>query len=836
MEAFTKLIQDKKKIGCYTKIDFDFGKATNIMFVNIPSGSLSNEHGTTRVENMSAGYNIKDFTHFYPGTCINTFVAHVRIKLLVNATWSGEQFMKIRYNNDNYRKYIGNQAINNASTKALTQDKKKIECYAKIKFDGSSTSVRFTGALPSKGILSNEQGTTMVALRAQYTTTSFTHFYPNDCADTFTESIPIRFLIDKGIWLDSSLTIHYTSDNYRQYIGNKAGNNASTKALIEDKKKIECYAKIKFDGPPESVRFTDILPNKGILSNEQGTTMVVTDAQYATTSFTHFYPNDCAHAFTESIPIKSLIKNNWVDSSLTIHYSSDNYRKYIDNSYDNTYHWTMFSVGNLLMSLSLSNLYLMYGNKGGYSAAKAANTESAKVLQATQTAQAAVATLKELVLANSVTPDNVNAAVKDKIRDNIDICKISKAALNALKKKQLKDVTQDEIIDAYSDIVNQTTTDILIERKDTILTTAKELIAANIITPENIDTIYKAIAGAADIAQTAFITANEIKALTQGAQGRIEAAVGQAGRTYSSPHIAAKHSIFIISTLVASTSAIFVTHSAVNLISSDSFERKEEQVIYNSKLGSSSSDRAVMTKVGGTTSALVGTALMLVPASHKNNGGFTYDLHTRSKCLSFVLGATLFAGGIFWASSSDVSDVKEQKPIGIELEPGRAMDLISLRESTTYFSYSDDGALSRTSWVGPNDAILFYDFNGTGQADHWSKFVMTEWSEQGATSDFDALLEVFDTNHDMLFDTKDDHYSNFYIWQDANSNGAVEAGELTQLTEAGIVAIDFNTAAAATPAPTSADTAVVEWADGHTTLAHDLTFQYEAESTSIAIA
>ena len=190
----------------------------------------------------------------------------------------------------------------------------------------------------------------------------------------------------------------------------------------------------------------------------------------------------------------------------------------------------------------------------------------------------------------------------------------------------------------------------------------------------------------------------------------------------------------------------------------------------------------------------------------------------------FILGAVLTGIGADGLVGCDAS------PIGIELEPGRAIDLINLKESTTYFSYSDDGALSRTSWVGPKDALLFYDFNGTDQADHWSKFVITEWSRKGATSDFDALLEVFDTNNDMIFDAQDAAYNDFYIWQDANSNGAIEAGELTQLIEVGIIAIDFNIAAAATPASTSSDTAVVEWANGYTTLAHDLIFQYETES------
>ena len=578
----------------------------------------------------------------------------------------------------------------------LIQDKKKIGCYTKIDF-GEAQLVQFSSTI-SLGVISNEQGTIQVKFpNKPYSVEDVMYFYPYECANTFTSNIDIGMYTDT--WINNNLVIHYDSDNYRKYIGEISINSANTQALIKSRRKTGCYSKIQFSGSPQYMQFVDSLPTKGILSNKQGTTMAVCEAQYLVKNFTYFYPYECAHRISENIRIEVFIQGQWLDSSILLYYNGDSYRNYVESSYTNAYHWVTFGVGSFFASFSIINMYLMVKDKGGYKTTT--RTENG---------------IREL------TGDDTQPG---------------------------------------------------------------------------------------DMRSTVYNT------------------------EYGSPHIAAKYAIFTMSALAAVTSTMLMVYGATGLVKSSSLKQREEEVIYSSE--SNNNDKAIMISGCEIIGMLTGTALMLVPATHKNNGGgFTYDLHAMSKRISFIGGAVLFISGAVFTGVHTYSSVKEQKPIGIELEPGRAIDLISLRESTTYFSYSDDGALSRTSWVGPNDAILFYDFNGTNQADHWSKFVMTEWSEQGATSDFDALLEVFDTNHDMLFDAQDALYSNFYIWQDANSNGAVEAGELTQLTEAGIVAIDFNTAAAATPAPTLADTAVVEWADGHTTLAHDLTFQYETESTSIA--
>jgi len=165
-------------------------------------------------------------------------------------------------------------------------------------------------------------------------------------------------------------------------------------------------------------------------------------------------------------------------------------------------------------------------------------------------------------------------------------------------------------------------------------------------------------------------------------------------------------------------------------------------------------------------------------------------------------------------------------PIGITLEEGKDIELISLRDSSTYFKYNE--VISKTSWVSKSDGILFYDYDKSMSADH-KKIVMTEWSKN-ANTDFEAVLEVFDTNQDKIFDNKDDKFNDFYIWQDKNSNGVVEEGELKLLKEHGIEAINFNESKVSNEEQQKQgilNVATVEWEDGKITNAYDLVFTTE---------
>ena len=186
----------------------------------------------------------------------------------------------------------------------------------------------------------------------------------------------------------------------------------------------------------------------------------------------------------------------------------------------------------------------------------------------------------------------------------------------------------------------------------------------------------------------------------------------------------------------------------------------------------------------------------------------------------------LDTSGNFSVRSHNSMFNQEQVPIGITFEEVKEIDLISLKDSKTKFSY--DGVLSKTSWVGKSDGILFYDYDGSKVADD-KKIVMTSWSENAKT-DFEALLEVFDNNNDKIFDKGDEKFDEFYVWQDKDSNGVVDEGELKSFNELGVQSINFNTVVLANDEQLKQgilNVASVEWEDGKITKAYDLVFQVE---------
>ena len=177
------------------------------------------------------------------------------------------------------------------------------------------------------------------------------------------------------------------------------------------------------------------------------------------------------------------------------------------------------------------------------------------------------------------------------------------------------------------------------------------------------------------------------------------------------------------------------------------------------------------------------------------------------------------------AYSVSIKSDDDVTPIGIALG-SKSIELISLDNSSTYFDFDGKGNVCRTSWVGSQDAILFYNYDDNANSNHYSKIVLTHWSELEAKSDFEALLEIFDSNKDQIFNSLDSTYKKFGIWQDKNSNGQVEESEFMTLEEAGIVNIDFRQMHNVVLDDTIVQTADVIWKDSNITTAYDLTFHY----------
>ncbi len=193
-----------------------------------------------------------------------------------------------------------------------------------------------------------------------------------------------------------------------------------------------------------------------------------------------------------------------------------------------------------------------------------------------------------------------------------------------------------------------------------------------------------------------------------------------------------------------------------------------------------------------------------------------------------VMACKFYSKGDNQAKHLPVTTLGTEHPIGIALSE-KDIELITYDNSSVTFDYSGTGAV-KTSWVGSSDAILVYDFNKNGNVESSKNFVMTAWHTESNT-DFLALLGAFDSNGDNIFDAQDVEFVNFALWQDANSNGVSEAGEMKSLQEIGIRNIDFTTMQAS---QSNAEeelgiigTAKVNWEDGRQTLAYDLIFTHD---------
>ena len=120
-------------------------------------------------------------------------------------------------------------------------------------------------------------------------------------------------------------------------------------------------------------------------------------------------------------------------------------------------------------------------------------------------------------------------------------------------------------------------------------------------------------------------------------------------------------------------------------------------------------------------------------------------------------------------------------PIGIDLNHDGVVSFVGTDAGVT-FDYG--GGTVGTAWVAPQDGILVRDANADGQAS------ANEIVFSTGGSDLEGLA-VYDTNQDGRLSAADAAFNQFAVWQDANSNGVVDAGEMKGLTALGITSISL---------------------------------------------
>ena len=123
-------------------------------------------------------------------------------------------------------------------------------------------------------------------------------------------------------------------------------------------------------------------------------------------------------------------------------------------------------------------------------------------------------------------------------------------------------------------------------------------------------------------------------------------------------------------------------------------------------------------------------------------------------------------------------------PIVIDLD-GDGVEFTALEAGKSFFDYDGDGFGERTAWASSDDGFLAVDLDGDGKITTAAELFAEE-----PTVGFDALA-AYDSNTDGVINADDAGYADLRIWQDADSDGITDDGELRTLAEAGIASIDL---------------------------------------------
>ncbi|WP_284085086.1 calcium-binding protein [Acinetobacter haemolyticus] len=132
-------------------------------------------------------------------------------------------------------------------------------------------------------------------------------------------------------------------------------------------------------------------------------------------------------------------------------------------------------------------------------------------------------------------------------------------------------------------------------------------------------------------------------------------------------------------------------------------------------------------------------------------------------------------------------------PLTVDLNGDNKISTLH-KDYGVHFDLDNSGFAERTSWVGNEDGFFVLDRNNNGRIDGGAELFGTETTLQNgslAKNGFEALADL-DSNADGVFDLNDDLFNDVKIWQDLNSNGIVDEGELQGLKDHNIDKVELN--------------------------------------------
>ncbi len=188
---------------------------------------------------------------------------------------------------------------------------------------------------------------------------------------------------------------------------------------------------------------------------------------------------------------------------------------------------------------------------------------------------------------------------------------------------------------------------------------------------------------------------------------------------------------------------------------------------------------------------------------------FDFSLRTSSQSLSY--GSTLAA--LLNSGDARARLTLPTDPLVLDLN-GDGVRLTDYLTAPVFFDADNDGgSLEETGWVSSQDGIVVVDANANGKIDNISETLSEYFGGTAGTrgeagqkrfANGFAALASLDSNADGVFDKQDAAWSSVKVWVDANhdgkswidlnGNGAIDAGEtseLKSLSDLGITQINL---------------------------------------------
>lgn len=150
----------------------------------------------------------------------------------------------------------------------------------------------------------------------------------------------------------------------------------------------------------------------------------------------------------------------------------------------------------------------------------------------------------------------------------------------------------------------------------------------------------------------------------------------------------------------------------------------------------------------------------------------------------------------YWGNK--IFSISIYDPLALDLNGDGKIGISPASNGGAYFDHNGDGVSHKSSWINKEDGILAYDRNGNGNIDNGGELfgnftqIKDKESNQRLAKDGYEALKEFDSNNDGLIDKNDDKFKDLKIWQDANSNGISDEGELKSLDGLGIASLSLN--------------------------------------------